>query len=195
MSELYEKSLLKLELDQVLVQLAECAGSEEGKEACRALRPTSDLEDVQLMLDQTTAASDLCTRKGNPGFSEVRDVSASLERADRGGSLQPVELLHIAGVLRCARNIKGYVSEDDKATCLDSLFQALTPNKYLEDKIFGAILSEEEIADNASPALSDIRRHMRIQAGKIRDGLQKIISSPAYSKFLREPIITIRDGR
>ena len=195
MSELYEKSLLKLELDQVLALLAECAGSTEGKEACMRLRPTSYLEDVQLMLDQTTAASDLCTRKGNPGFSEVRDVSASLERADRGGSLQPVELLHIAGVLRCARNIKGYVSEDDKATVLDSLFQALTPNKYLEDKIFGAILSEEEIADNASPALSDIRRHMRIQAGKIRDGLQKIISSPAYSKYLREPIITIRDGR
>ncbi|MBQ7801812.1 MAG: endonuclease MutS2 [Oscillospiraceae bacterium] len=195
MSELYEKSLQKLELDQVLALLAECAGSTEGKAACMALRPNSDLEEVRLMLDQTTAASDLCTRKGNPGFSEVRDVSASLERADRGGSLQPKELLHIAAVLRCARTIKGYVSEDDKATVLDSLFQALTPNKYLEDKIFGAILSEEEIADNASKELSDIRRHMRIQAGKIRDGLQKIISSPAYSKYLREPIITIRDGR
>ena len=195
MSELYEKSLLKLELDRVLEQLAECAGSTEGKAACMLLRPTSDLEDVRLMLDQTTAASDLCTRKGNPGFSEVRDVSASLERADRGGSLQPKELLHIAGNLRCARTIKGYVSEDDKETCLDALFQALTPNKYLEDKIFGAILSEEEIADNASPALSDIRRHMRIQAGKIRDGLQKIISSPAYAKYLRDPIITIRQGR
>ena len=195
MSELYEKSLLTLELDRVLEQLAECAGSTEGKAACMLLRPTSDLEDVRLMLDQTTAASDLCTRKGNPGFSEVRDVSASLERADRGGSLQPKELLHIAGNLRCARTIKGYVSEDDKETCLDALFQALTPNKYLEDKIFGAILSEEEIADNASPALSDIRRHMRIQAGKIRDGLQKIISSPAYAKYLRDPIITIRQGR
>ena len=195
MSELYEKSLLKLELDQVLELLAECAGSFEGKDACRNLRPTSDLEDVQIMLEQTTAASDLCTKKGNPGFAEVRDVSESLERADRGGSLQPKELLHIASVLRCARTIKGYVSEDDPSTCLDSLFQALTPNKYLEDKIFGAILSEEEIADNASPALADIRRHMRIQAGKIRDGLQKIISSPAYSKYLREPIITIRQGR
>ena len=195
MSELYEKSLLKLELDQVLELLAECAGSFEGKDACRNLRPTSDLEDVQMMLEQTTAASDLCTKKGNPGFAEVRDVSESLERADRGGSLQPKELLHIASVLRCARTIKGYVSEDDPSTCLDSLFQALTPNKYLEDKIFGAILSEEEIADNASPALADIRRHMRIQAGKIRDGLQKIISSPAYSKYLREPIITIRQGR
>ena len=195
MSELYERSLAKLELDQVLQLLADCAGSIGGKEACLRLRPTSDLEDVELMLGQTTAASDLCTRKGDPVFGDVTDVSASLERADRGGSLQPKELLRIAGVLRCARNIKGYVSEDDKATVLDPLFGALTPNKYLEDKIFGAILSEEEIADNASPALADIRRHMRIQAGKIRDSLQKVISSPAYSKYLREPIITIRQGR
>ena len=195
MSELYEKSLLKLELDQVLAQLAECAGSEEGKAACLRLRPNADLEDVQAMLDETTAASDLCTRKGNPSFSGVRDVSASLERADRGGSLQPGELLHIAGVLRCARNIKGYCDEEEKATVLDPLFQAITPNKYLEDRISGAILSEEEIADNASPELSDIRRHMRVQAGKIKDGLQKIISSPAYAKYLREPIITIRQGR
>ena len=195
MSELYEKSLRKLELDQVLQLLAECAGSEGGKEACLSLQPSSDLEEVELMLNQTTAASDLCTRKGNPVFGDVTDCSASLERADRGGSLQPVELLRIAGILRCARNIKGYVAEDDKATVLDALFQALSPNKYLEDKIFGAILSEEEIADNASPELSDIRRHMRIQAGKIRDSLQKVISSPAYSKFLREPIITIRQGR
>ena len=195
MSELYEKSLLKLELDQVLELLAQCAGSVGGKEACRRLRPNSDLEEVELMLQQTTAASDLCTKKGNPVFGDVTDVSASLERADRGGSLQPIELLRIAGILRCARNIKGYIAEDEKATVLDALFNALTPNKYLEDRIFGAILSEEEIADNASPALADIRRHMRIQAGKIRDSLQKVISSPAYSKYLREPIITIRDGR
>ena len=195
MSELYEKSLLKLELDKVLEMLSSCAGSIEGKAACLRVRPVSDLEDVQALLDETTAASDLCTRKGNPVFGDVNDVSASLERADRGGSLQPVELLRIAGVLRCARNIKGYVSEDEKKTVLDPLFAALNPNKYLEDRIFGAILSEEEIADNASPELANIRRHMRIQAGKIRDSLQKIISSPAYAKLLREPIITIRDGR
>ena len=195
MSELYDKSLIKLELDQVLSLLAECAGSQGGKESCLQLRPTSDLEEVELLLRQTTAASDLCTKKGNPVFSNVCDVSASLERADRGGSLQPKELLTIAGVLRCARTIKGYVSEDDNPTVLDDLFRGLTPNKYLEDRIFGAILSEEEIADTASPELADIRRHMRIQAGKIRDSLQKVISSPAYSKFLREPIITIRQGR
>ena len=195
MSELYEKSLYKLELDQVLALLADCAGSAEGKASCLRLRPTSDLEDVQALLNETTAASDLCTKKGNPGFADVKDVSASLERADRGGSLQPKELLSIGGVLRSARTVKGYVAEDEAKTVLTPLFDALTPNKYLEDRIFGAILSEEEIADTASPALSDIRRHMRVQSAKIRDSLQKVISSPAYSKFLREPIVTIRDGR
>ena len=195
MTELYEKSLHKLELNLVLEQLAARAGSQGGKAACLKLTPESDLDTVNALLAQTTAASDLCARKGNPAFGEVTDVSASLERANRGGSLQPKELLTIGGILRCARNIKSYVSEDDPATVLDPLFDALTPNKYLEDKIFGAILSEEEIADNASGELSDIRRHMRIQAGKIRDSLQKVISSPAYSKFLREPIITIRQGR
>ena len=100
MSELYEKSLLKLELDKVLEMLAQCAGSQGGKEACLRLRPISDLEDVQALLAETTAASDLCTRKGNPTFGDVNDMSASLERADRGGSLMPIELLRIAGVLR-----------------------------------------------------------------------------------------------
>ncbi|MBD8990454.1 MAG: endonuclease MutS2 [Clostridiales bacterium] len=195
MSELYEKSLQKLELDQVLQRLSACAGSEGGKAACLLLRPTSDLEEVTLLLQQTTAASDLCARKGNPVFGDVTDVSSSLERAERGGTLQPKELLRVAGILRCARTIQGYVSPDDPSTVLDSLFRSLTPNKYLEDKISGAILSEEEIADTASTALADIRRHMRIQSGKIRDSLQKVISSPAYSKFLREPIITIRQGR
>ena len=195
MSELYNRSLIKLELDQILEQLSSCAGSSAGKTACLQLRPVSDLEEVKALLEQTTVASDICTRKGNPSFSGVTDVYASLERADRGGCLQPVELLHIASVLRCARNMKSYGDDEDKATVLDPLFQSLTANKYLEDRISGAILSEEEIADNASPALSDIRRHMRIEAGKIKDSLQKMISSPAYSKYLREPIITIRQGR
>ena len=195
MSELYRKSFLKLELDMVLEQLAECAGSSDGKETCLRLHPSSDLEDVQAMLAQTTAASDLCTKKGNPVFADVRNPREALERADRGGSLQPKELLHIAGVLRCARTMKAYRSEDDTPTVLDPLFQGLCGNKYLEDRIFGAILSEEEIADTASSALADIRRHMRIQSGKIRDSLQKIISSAAYAKFLREPIITLRQGR
>ena len=195
MSTLYEKSLLKLELDQILSRLAECAGSEDGKTACLQLRPVSDLEDVQILLDETSAAWDLSARKGYPYFSGISDISASLDRAHKGGSLHPKELLAVGHLLRTTRNVRGYISEDEKPTILDPMFRALTPNKFLEDKILGAILSEEEIADNASPALSDIRRHMRIQSAKIKDSLQKVISSPAYSKFLREPIITIRQGR
>ncbi len=195
MSELYERSRLKLELNQVLELLAACAGSSDGKAACRSLMPSSDLEEVQAWLAETTAASILSTNKGYPGFADVRDVSASLDRAQKGGSLQPKELLYIGSVLRCTRNVKNYVSEDEQDTVLTPLFHMLTPNKYLEDRIFGAILSEDEIADTASSELADIRRHMRVQSAKIKDGLQKVISSPAYAKFLREPIITIRQGR
>ncbi len=195
MSDLYEKSLNKLELDHVLMQLADCAGSAEGKDACRRLHPSSDLDHINTMLSQTTAASDLSTRKGYPSFSAVTDVRASLERADKGGCLQPSELLHIAGVLRCTRNVKAYVEDDDSTTVLDVYFRMLSPNKYLEDKITKAIISEDEIADAASPVLADIRRHIRIQSGKAKEALQKMISSPAFSKYLREPIITIRQGR
>ena len=179
MSQLYEKSIQKLELQQILVQLADCAGSSEGKKACMAIQPSSDLETVNTLLMQTTAASDLSTKKGYPGFAEVKDVSSSLERADRGGCLQPKELLQIAGVLHSARVVKDYLTEEDAPTVLDELFHVLVPNKYLEEHIFSAILSEEEISDNASPELASIRRHMRAQRSKIKDGLQKVISSPA----------------
>ena len=195
MFELYERSIVKLELNQVLSQLSDCAGSTLGRAACLALKPTSDLEDVRAMLDQTTAASDLITAKGNLNFAGVCNVTASLERAERGGCLQPKELLEIAGVLRCARNVKAYTEDDEQKTVLSDLFQILVPNKFLEERIFSSILSEDEIADTASPELADIRRHMRIQSTKIRDGLQKIISSQTYAKFLQEPIITIRQGR
>ena len=195
MSELYQKSLLKLELDRVLEQLANCAGSQDGKQRCLQLRPSSDLEDVCSMLEETTAASNLSVKKGYPSFSGARDVSASLEHADRGGSLQPKELLRIAGVLKTARTVKDYLSDEDPDCLLTPLFKALSQNKYLEDRILNAILSEDEISDAASTELADIRRHMRLQAAKIKDSLQKVISSPAYSKFLREPIITIRQGR
>ena len=195
MASLYEKSFNKLELDRVLEQLAECAGSAIGKAACLEIRPVSDLDDVQVLLEQTTAASNMSIGKGYPNFAGICDVAAYLERADRGGALSPAELLSIGSVLRCSGNVKGYVSEDDAPTVLDPLFAGITTNKYLQDRIFGAILSEDEISDQASTELADIRRHMRIQSAKIRDGLQKIISSPAYTKYLREPIITIRQGR
>ena len=173
MSDLYEKSIQKLGLDQVLSLLSECAGSFEGKAACLRLQPVSDLEDVQTLLDETTAATQLCTRKGNPGFSGLHDVSAVLERANRGGCLHPKELLEIGGVLRCARTVKAYVSDDDPETILTPLFRMLVSNKYLEDRIFGAILTEEEIADTASTELADIRSCAFKNANKFRVYLLK----------------------
>lgn len=194
MSDLYQRSITKLELGQVLNMLADSASSALGKAECLQLKPTSDLEEVQRLLDETSAASALTDRKGYPAFSGVSDITAHLERADLGGCLHPKELLEIASVLRCARSAKQYI-EDEAETILDPYFSALVPNKYLEDQIFSAIISEEEIADTASAELADIRRHMRIQSAKIKESLQKIISSSAYSKYLREPIVTIRQGR
>ncbi len=122
-------------------------------------------------------------------------MGASLERADRGGCLNTAELLRIAGVLRCTRTVREYYDGDAVETCLDPLFRSLSPNRYLEDRIFNSILSEEEIADSASPELADIRRHMRVQSAKIKDSLQKIITSSTYAKYLRDPIVTLRSDR
>ena len=116
MTQLYEKSLIKLELDQVLELLASCAGSQEGKKACLSLLPTSDLEDVRAMQAETTAACNLCDKKGYPGFSGVQDVSDSVDRANLGGTLQPKELLTVASLLRCARTVNGYIGDDEEAT-------------------------------------------------------------------------------
>ncbi len=195
MNELYEKSMKKLELDAVLRQLADSASSEEGKERCLALKPLSDAEDIRALQAQTTAACKLITLKGYPGFQGAVPIAASLERADRGGCLTTTELLRVAGVLRTVRAAKSYYNGDYAQTQLDVYFQELAPNRYLEDKITNSILSEEEIADSASPELSDIRRHMRQQSAKVKESLQKIITSPSYAKFLREPIITLRGDR
>ena len=195
MTELYEKSMKKLELDAVLERLAASATSEEAKTRCRALQPLSDAEDIRRLLAQTTAACSMITLKGAPGFQDVREVASSLERADRGGCLTPAELLRIAGVLRCIRNVKAYFNSDSTQSVLDVYFKELSPNRYLEDKITNSVLSEEEIADAASSELADIRRHMRIQSAKVKESLQKIISSPSYAKYLRDPIITLRGDR
>ena len=195
MTELYEKSLNKLELHTVLEKLAECAHSEEAKERCRMLTPLTDAEEILLLQQQTSAACKLISLKGAPSFHELKEIASSLERADRGGCLTPAELLRIAGVLRCIRNAKAYYNGDYTQSMLDVYFQELSPNRYLEEKITNSILSEEEIADAASSELADIRCHMRIQSAKVKESLQKIITSPSYAKYLRDPIITLRGDR
>ena len=194
MSELYDKSIRTLELPAVLEVLAQKAVSEAARERCRKLYPSSDLDEVRRLLDETDAARTRLGLYGSPAFSGVKDVSAALTRADHGGMLNTRELLDIAGLLTASRRVSEY-DRQGEATVLDHYFSALHTNKYLEDRIRGAILDEETIADTASPELADIRRKMRVAATKGRQILQRIISSPSYAKVLQEALITQRDGR
>ncbi len=193
MSELFDKSITTLELPKVLQLLAQCAVTEEGKQRCLELRPMTDPEDVQRALEETTAAAQMLLLRGTPGFSGVKPVSASLQRADMGGSLNTRELLTIAAVLRSARSAREY-GDAGEHSVISHLFHSLTPNRYLEERITGSIVGEDELADSASSELASIRRHIRATESKVRDILQKLISSN-QSKYLQESIITIRSER
>jgi len=194
---LNEKSLRILELPDILAMLAESASSETAKGAALELTPFDDHKTVIIRLEETTAARNMMALRNSPSFSGVKDVRASLKRADMGGMLNTRELLDVAALLRTSASAIKYSSGDDDcgATAIDYLFSALNSNKHLENKISSAIVNEEEIADAASRELADIRRHMRIAGEKIRQVLNKIITSQAFSKALQEPIITMRNGR
>ena len=193
MTDLFEKSIATLELPRVLEQLAACASTQEGKERCLALRPMTDPDDVQRAQEETTAAVEMLIKRGSPGFSGVKPVGASLQRADMGGSLNTRELLEVAAVLRCARTVQDYGAGEEK-TPISHLFRALTPNRFLEETITNSIVGEDELADSASSELASIRRHIRATEAKVRDILQRILSSN-QSKYLQESIITIRSDR
>ena len=192
----FEKSLVTLELPAVLEMLAAEAVGDTAKEQARELTPSTDAATVRHRQEETSAAKTMMVVRGSPGFSGVKDVRASLARADLGGALNTRELLDIAGVLQCARLVRGYIAEDSVGkTPIDHLFYALHANKFLEEKITNSISGEDEIADSASPELANIRRQMRAAAARARDSLQKLISSPSYAKVLQEPIITMRQDR
>ena len=194
MTDLMEKSLQTLEFPAVLELLAAQAVSDETKERVRKIRPSTDRGEVNLLLQETTAARKMMDIHGAPALSNLRPVAASLQRAHLGGVLNTRELLQIASVLRTTRNVASYSGVGEEKTCIHSIFKSLTPNKYLEEKISGAILSEDEISDNASAELADLRRKIRVTSGKAREVLPRIISSSA-AKYLQEAIITIRSNR
>ena len=191
-----EKSLAIIELPAILEMLAQQAVSDSAKERARKLSPTDDEAQLRHRMEETNSAKKMMVVRGSPSFYGVKDVRPSLARADLGGALSTRELLDIAGVLQCARLVRGYIADDglDK-TPIDHLFYALHANKFLEEKISTSIIGEDEIADGASAELANIRRQMRAAAARAREALQKIISSPSYQKALQEPIITMRADR
>ena len=190
------KHLIALEFDKILERLAERACCPEARETVMALRPVHSLYEAQALMNQTGDAHKLLARFGGPAFGGLKNVNNALHRADAGSVLSMRELLDIAETLRVIRSLVQWRSTNAGVeSCLDVLFGALTPNKYLEDAITAAILSEEEMADNASPELASIRRKIRQQESKVREHLDKMTRSQRYREALQDAIVTIRNGR
>lgn len=191
----FEKHSKSLEFDKVLEKLAEFTSCADSKEMALNLKPETNLDLARAQMNQTIDAHMLLARFGGPSFGGLKNVNNALSRANAGSVLNTRELLDIAGVLRVIRTLSQWRSSNAGVpTVLDSLFNALMPNKFLETVITNAIISEEEISDNASPALADIRRKIRVQESKVREQLDKFTRS-ANSKYLQENIITQRNGR
>lgn len=191
-----ERSIKTLEFDKILTILADLTQTDGGKLLALNLIPSSDPETVLKRQRKTTDAKRLAGLKGLPSFGRVKDISESVERARKDAILSTRELLDVAAVLKTTRILLDYIRGDRLfETVLDEIFERLIPNRPLEEKITRAIPAEDMIADEASPALSDIRRKKRQVSSKIRDLLQKYTSGNEYSKILQENIVTTRSGR
>lgn len=190
------KHYKSIELDKVLAMLANHTSCDDAKQLALELCPQSNLSLVQVLINQTSDAFDLLARFGGPSFGGLKNINNSLQLADSGATLSTRELLNIGSTLRTIRALQEWHSRCfEVKTSLDIFFSSLYPNKYLEDKIFTSILSEDEIADNASAELFDIRRKKRLQESRVREQLDKVIHSSHYQKALQESIITMRNGR
>ncbi|MCH4238819.1 MAG: endonuclease MutS2 [Oscillospiraceae bacterium] len=191
-----EHHLHALELDKILHLLAQQTASDAAAEMAEELRPANDLQDVQRLLTETWDAYRLMAKFGAPSFGDLHDISNPLRRAASGGTLNMGELLRIAVVLRCLRAVTDWRNKSAGIkTVLDDRFNCIVTNKYLEEKIFSCIDSEEEMNDNASPALANIRRKIRAASMRAKEKLDNMVHSPYYQKSLQEPIVTQRDGR
>lgn len=190
-----DKTLKTLEFDRVREMLADCALTEGAKQKALELVPSSDADDILRRLRRTTDARRLYEAKGTPPFGDIHDMSDICERASKGAMLSGRELLRAASVLRSSRLMLDYIRENKLfETSLDEIFERLMPARSVEDKITRSIISEDLVADEASPALGDIRRKMRVTNNKIKETLQKYIGG-SLSKYLQENIVTMRNGR
>lgn len=185
-----------LELDAVLQKLATETASEDAYNNALNIVPDTNINIVKQNLAETESAYLLISKFTSPSFGSAVNISGSLSRADLGATLTAGELLKIANTLRVIRTVRAWKdnSSAEKETAIDYLFNALTPNKFLEEKIYFCIKSEDEIADTASSALADIRRKITSKSAKIRENLDKIVRGQ-LSKYLQDTIITQRDGR
>ncbi|MBQ7986698.1 MAG: endonuclease MutS2 [Clostridia bacterium] len=186
-----------LEFDKILDRLAGFTESEAVKKRILALSPHASLSDAQNAQKETSEAVNTCLKLGNPPVNfSVRDITGAVKRSEIGGLLNPLDLLSVARVLYVARRIKSYLADSgEDAVILHGLADGIITAKPLEDSITSAILSETEIADDASSDLAQIRRKMKTLNAKIRESLDNMIRSETYKKYLQDPIVTIRSDR
>lgn len=191
------KVLKTLEYEKIIEQLVNCAGSLLGKELCKNLVPSSDIEEIRTMQHETSLALARIYQKGSLSFSGVRDIRGSLKRLEVGSILSTQELLHISKMLDVCSRAKSYDRKDNDETepdALDVMFQALQPLAPLAGEIRRCILSEDEISDDASPTLKSIRRSIGQMNDKVHAQLTSMVNGSART-YLQDAVITMRNGR
>lgn len=191
-----ERALRVLEFTKIREMLASYALSEFGRKKCLELTPLADFSEVNRALDETEEAVVALTYLGGHPLTPFDDVSEYLALAGKGSTLSPKALLSVAETLRSARAARtALVTDRDNTPLITAMASRLQPLRALETDITEAILSEDEISDHASPALLDIRRHIRSVNDRIREKLNTMAHGASYSKYLMESIVTVRDGR
>ena len=192
-----EKVLRVLEYDKIIEQLSEHANSEPGKRACRELLPSSDLREIQRNLKKTEAGISRIFKKGSVSFGSNRDISGYLKALKIGSSLDAPQLLNIASFLDNVNRVKSYGrsdKEDDNRDVLSDLFDGLEPLTPVAGEIRRCIISEDEIASDASPNLRHIRRDIAITGDRIHDQLGKMVNG-SLRTYLQEAVVTMRGDR
>ncbi len=192
-----EKALKTLEYDKIIEMLEGCATSTLGKDFCRNLRPLSDLTQIEVMQQETADALARIYKKGSLSFGGVKDIRGSLKRLEIGSTLGTGELLALCALLENTNRAKAYgrgENEEEGTDSLEGMFEVLEPLTLLSGEIRRCILSEEEISDDASPGLRQVRRNMKNINDKIHSQLTSYISGGART-YLQDSVITMRNGR
>ena len=191
-----QKVLKTLEYHKIIEKLTEYAASEPGKKLCRELEPSSDFEEIVQAQAETADAVARVRQKGSVSFAGISDIGGSLKRLEIGSSLSIHELLAVSSLLTCAARAKNYGRRQESELpddSLDEMFRALEPLTNVNNEITRCIISEEEVADDASPGLRHVRRQMKITGDRVHTQLNAILNSSRT--MLQDPVITMRDGR
>ena len=191
-----ERALRVLEFTKILEQLCSYAQSGAGGALCLALTPLETLSDVETALSETEEAVVILTYQGGNPMHAFENVDEYLQLAKKGSTLSPKALLMVADNLHAARSVRSaLVTERENTPLITARASLLQPLRSVEQDITDAIISEEEISDHASPTLMDIRRHIRQANDRVREKLNSMAHGSAFSKYLMEPIVTVRNGR